>query len=366
MLSNMFKNIEFLKPLGKYTFKVQNLNEDEDILSSKLVIFYVPSHYNYDSYYQKLVTYLCDLSNFSNNLIVGNLGVFLPEINPKANMEKLQLLFEELFTYNIHCICISDNPMISYCQYIALGRLNHNTTLSYVNERIALHAEDVNVSNDPIFSILDASPSSLKNINLIGFQNYFSDIESKNLLQKLCFDLFRLGDIKNNLKLTEPAFRESDLIHFDLNALNNCLITGVHNPTPNGLYPEEACQIMRFAGTSPIARVLNVTGYCAENDSHDLTLKLLAQLVWHFIEGFDNRINEIPHKNDVNFTQYIVTIDSSHELLFIKSKRTDRWWIEISIDKKIVYEPCTYDDYVLACKGEIPNRLTQAILKHTL
>jgi hypothetical protein len=51
-------------------------------------------------------------------------------------------------------------------------------------------------------------------------------------------------------------------------------------------------------------------------------------------------------------------------MTFYKSKVSDTWWMEVealSGDKNIKIVPCSYDDYLAASKGEVPNRwiLTQ-------
>jgi formiminoglutamase len=51
------------------------------------------------------------------------------------------------------------------------------------------------------------------------------------------------------------------------------MITGVNSPSPNGLYPEEACQLMRFAGMSPNVKCMSLHGFNSENDKFDLTVK---------------------------------------------------------------------------------------------
>jgi hypothetical protein len=55
------------------------------------------------------------------------------------------------------------------------------------------------------------------------------------------------------------------------------------------------------------------------------------------------------------------------KLVFYKAKRTEKWWLEVesladSAIKRVV--PCSYEDYVYAAQGDLPNRwiLTQALL----
>ena len=59
--------------------------------------------------------------------------------------------------------------------------------------------------------------------------------------------------------------------------------------------------------------------------------------------------------------KYIVTLEE--DLVFYKSNITNRWWIEISNIgnknnkfKKTTLFPCSHQDYLLACNGEVPER----------
>jgi hypothetical protein len=55
-------------------------------------------------------------------------------------------------------------------------------------------------------------------------------------------------------------------------------------------------------------------------------------------------------------------------LVFYKSKRSEKWWMEIphqDLDKfdRNTIIPCSYQDYQLAQSGEIPERWINAQLK---
>ncbi|HZX62395.1 MAG TPA: hypothetical protein VFE66_04200, partial [Bacteroidales bacterium] len=94
------------------------------------------------------------------------------------------------------------------------------------------------------------------------------------------------------------------------------------------------------------------------------TAQLVAQMIWYFVEGFYNRPNDFPFKNDEDYIRYRVAItDHKEELTFFKSKKTDRWWMEIPLksEQRIKYQrhylvPCSYQDYQTACTNDIPDR----------
>jgi hypothetical protein len=100
-----------------------------------------------------------------------------------------------------------------------------------------------------------------------------------------------------------------------------------------------------------------------------MTAKLVAQCLWYFVEGFMNRRVENPQSNDKDFLKYTVEFeDVDHQLVFWKSKRTDRWWMEMPYGDKDHFRrnqliPCSYNDYLKACKEELPDRWMKAYNK---
>jgi hypothetical protein len=91
-------------------------------------------------------------------------------------------------------------------------------------------------------------------------------------------------------------------------------------------------------------------------------------MIWYFLDGYANRKKDNPGKDKSKFMKYHVFLEENkYEIIFYKSKMTDRWWMEVPYpaDKKTKYErlnlvPCSYTDYKTACDGEMPDRWWQA------
>ena len=87
-------------------------------------------------------------------------------------------------------------------------------------------------------------------------------------------------------------------------------------------------------------------------------------MIWYFIDGYYGRANDFPFKREEDYLKYRVSIsDHKEEIVFYKSKKTDRWWMEIPLpmEQRIKYErhylvPCSYRDYQTACENDIPDR----------
>ena len=214
-------------------------------------------------------------------------------------------------------------------------------------------------------------PNFLFNYTNVGYQTYLVDPESIKLMDRLYFDTYRIGKVRTNLENVEPLTRNADMITVDISAIKHADAPANPNASPNGFYGEEVCQIMRYAG---ISDKLSSIGFYELNpslDINDQTAKLVAQMIWYFIEGFYNRKNDHPYKNIKEYIKYTVSIkDHKDQLVFYKSKKSDRWWMDVPVKNNLkdVYErhhlvPCSYADYEVACHDDIPDRWWQAYQK---
>lgn len=87
-----------------------------------------------------------------------------------------------------------------------------------------------------------------------------------------------------------------------------------------------------------------------------MTARLIAQMIWYFIEGCSIRRNEASLENREEFSEFHVRF-TTNDTTFLKSRRTGRWWMELP---EGMFVPCTYTDYLTACKDEIPDRWLRA------
>ena len=74
--------------------------------------------------------------------------------------------------------------------------------------------------------------------------------------------------------------------------------------------------------------------------------------------------NNIPDEVGDNYIRFMVNIDGfSDPLVFLKSKRTERWWMVVQSPNNMgeryrrhQFVPCSYADYQSAMNQEIPDR----------
>jgi formiminoglutamase len=91
-------------------------------------------------------------------------------------------------------------------------------------------------------------------------------------------------------------------------------------------------------------------------------------MIWYFIEGVNFRVKDYPFSGKENYQKFTVLLEDDEPLLFYKSNKSGRWWIEINILSNNKYKrhaliPCTYKDYKDATKQVIPEKWYKAMRK---
>jgi hypothetical protein len=192
-------------------------------------------------------------------------------------------------------------------------------------------------------------------------------------MEKMYFDVYRLGEINTNIQNTEPLVRNADIVSFDLSAIRFSDAPGTENSGPNGLYAEQACQIARYAGMSDKLTSFGIYEYRPDLDQRGMTAHLVAQMIWCFIEGITLRKGDYPIGDKESYLKYIVDLSTEeHQLTFYKSPRSDRWWMDVPYPagRKNKYErhhlvPCSYDEYQQATNDDMPDRWWRTYQKLT-
>lgn len=275
----------------------------------------------------------------------------------------------ELLKKNVIPIIIGGSQDLTYGMYRAFDQLDQMVNLVSIDKKFDLGKDQVKHTDDSFLSkIIINEPNNLFNYSNIGYQTYFNSQEEIDLIEKLYFDAYRLGEVSADLTLTEPVFRDADVVSMDLTAVKSSDSANFTTFTPNGFNGKEICALSRYSGISDKVSLFGVFGH---NDTENEAV-LMAQIIWYFIEGVNFRSNEYPKGDRNNFIKYIVPIDDM-ELVFFKSPKTERWWIEIPFIstvnnklKKSALLPCTHEDYLRACDQDIPERWWKAQRKNLL
>mgnify|MGYP006157835671 FL=1 len=310
--------------------------------------------------------------NFRKNfysLYPGNWNtsiVDLGNIEAGASVEDtyfvVKSLVAELIKKRIIPIVIGGSQDLTYSMYRAYDNLDQMVNLVAVDNQFDFAKETSKISESVLSKIIVEEPNNLFNYSNLGYQTYFNSQEEIDLIEKLYFEAYRLGEVSNNIAVAEPVFRDADLVSFDLKAVQSSYSGNFEVFNPNGFTGKEICALSRYAGISDKVTSFGVFDF--NPNANEATL--VSQILWYFIEGFCFRSHEYPFGTKENYIKYIVPIDDE-ELVFFKSNKTERWWIEIpfltNVNNKLKRNtllPCTHEDYLAACEQEIPERWWKA------
>lgn len=266
-------------------------------------------------------------------------------------------------------VVIGGSQDLTYSLYRAYDDLEQMVNLVAIDSKFDFGKDDEPLSQESyLTNIIMDEPNNLFNYCNIGYQTYYNSQEEIDLIEKLFFDAYRLGEISNTIALAEPVFRDADLVSLDLNSVKSSDSGNFIDFAPNGFNGKEICSLARYAG---ISDKVSLFGLFNHNNSVQESV-LAAQIIWYFIEGFHYRSNEYPFGSRENYLKYIVPIEDE-VLIFYKSDKTERWWIEIPFVsngnnklKRNTLLPCSYEEYLGACNQEMPERWWKALRKNIL
>lgn len=306
-------------------------------------------------------------------LMLGNWNtamVDLGDIEEGNTVEDTYFVVKEivaaLLEENIIPIIIGATQDITYPAYRAFDGIKSMVNLVAVDSRFDFGMDDELISSHSYMSkIITDKPNNLFNFSNLGYQSYFNAQEETDLMERLFFDAYRLGEVANDLSLAEPVLRNAHMVSLDVRAIKASELSSSAHFSPNGFTGREICAIARYAG---IGDKLNVFGiYEMENNVQ--SQQLVAQIIWYFMEGVNYRILETPYSKTDDFTKYRVPCETE-ELVFYKSLLTERWWVEVpsifsshTKPNTPALLPCTKQDYLDACDQNIPERWFKAYKK---
>jgi formiminoglutamase len=303
------------------------------------------------------------------------------------------LVRKQLYTYSFHFTGI---------EIADFGNLNHNGTAKNMNAGLAecilaLKAENIipvfigdsenysdgllkgNTFNQVDLAIVSPliqyqvnelakklqNKKKLFHTSFIAYQNFLNTRDILQESSEVFSEHLRLGDLRANLSKVEPLLRQADLFEFDLSAIR-CQDFGSANMSlPNGLFNHEACAVCRYAGISNTIGIFLLNQFTLRED-HLSDHMQVAQMVWHILDGIDNRFNDHPMLNHRNFTIYKCHAHSGEDMIFITSALTGRWWMQVpSLHRNKKTAPkfigCNEEDFEIAKQGEVPEKWYRAL-----
>jgi arginase family enzyme len=200
--------------------------------------------------------------------------------------------------------------------------------------------------------------------SVVAYQSYLTSSQQQRFLSDNSINTMRLGLLRNGWSQVEPLLRDADLLSFDLSSIRFSDCPGALSTGPNGLYAEEACQLVHLAGISDKLKAVGIFDFQPERDIHNQTAQLIAQLIWHFIQGVSQRKGDWPAKPIDQYKKIYVKVEKTEsDLVFYQNAQNNRYWIELPDGQgnqtRIV--SCSEKDYKDICNNEIPERIWKSI-----
>jgi formiminoglutamase len=267
----------------------------------------------------------------------------------------LKTVIHELINDGKTVILLGGSHDLTLSQYQAYAENKKSIEASCVDALIDLELESPFRHENFLMEMLTSEPNYIRHYNHIGFQSYYVHPRMLETMDKLHFDCFRVGSVKESIDEMEPVIRNSSLFSFDITSIANAYAPA-GSISPNGLNGEEACVLMRYAGMSPNVNTIGIYGYNVQHDRDDLTAKQIAHMIWYVLDGRSRARREAELDEKDSFNEYH-TAFAEVETTFLQSKKTGRWWMQLP-DKKFI--ACSYKDYLLASSNEIPERWLRA------
>jgi len=309
---------------------------------------------------------LYHLKKGSGSYQIVDLGNLRCGVKLEDTYLRIKEVCEILLEYSTFPIFIGGTHDLDLGIFYAYEKFNKFITFLNIDSELDLQTEYINnASLSHIHKILTHQPNYLFHFANLAYQSYLNDPLLIDVIEKLYFENIRLGILRENIKEAEPIIRMADTMSFDIGAIKMTDAPGNPKVRSFGLTGEDACQICWYAGMSTKLTSAGFFEYNPDLDVREQTAQMISIMIWYLIEGYYNRKYEPDFLGD-GYTRYIISYDQKTvPLIFYKSNFTEKWWMEVSLNQnnvqlpKKVIIPCSYQDYLTATSGELPNRWIQ-------
>lgn len=293
-------------------------------------------------------------SEFLKIIDLGNILV------DDEDIPKIEDVLKSALKYNTFIIPFGKSPIYLNYYYEALKSIDDSISITYITKSASVGDAIDNISEqNHLAHLLGELNKQLFSLNIVAYQLYETNPESLELFNRYYCQMMRLGALRSDFKSVEPILRDTDLLGINISAIRQSDAPAASQGSPNGLYAEEACQLARYAGISDRLVLAGICGFNGAKDDENITSQLIAQIIWHLIDGYVSRKDDNPLKNVNGVKKYIVDMGTPmRQLVFYYSELSERWWMEVPADSSLssLLVACSHDDYRVACNHEVPLR----------
>lgn len=295
---------------------------------------------------------LYQLFSWHSAVKIADAGNIVQGATVEDTRAALRTVLHELQQEGKTVIVLGGSHDLTLQQYEAFKKSERMIKATVVDMLVDLdEAEDL-TSRSFLMDMLTLQPNFVGHYSHIGFQSYYVHPRMLETLDKLRFDFFRLGKVREHIEDMEPVLRSSNLFSFDMSAVRYSDAPVNIAGSPNGFTGDEACTLTRYAGMSSEMDSFGIYGFEERHDTNQMTARLISQMIWYFIDGYLVRKNEALLSEREEFIAFHISF-TDNDTVFLKSKRTNRWWMKLPNQ---VFVPCSYKDYQIASSDDIPER----------
>lgn len=336
----------------------------EDIDRNSICIFHVNEYRGRGEEHQPILdfrsTYYSLFPGQDWNLNIYDLGDMNPGATPEDTYFAVQTVVAELIKNNCIPVLVGGSMDLLHAISVGYEVTEQLINICAIDERISLGKPDEEISSDGyLSSLLLRRPCYLFNHATIGLQPNRNNPMNLDLYDKLYFDVCRLGAFNTDFKVAEPILRNSDIIGMNLEALK-ASERMMDLTNPNGFTVEQFCQIAKYSG---ISDKLSCFGIFNPAHTHGQDAAIVAHVLWYLIDGLESRKGDFPIGSKKEYMRFTVVMDNEfEELVFYKSNKSDRWWLEVPYppSEHVKFErhhlvPCNQQDYENAMNNELPD-----------
>ncbi|WP_026750903.1 arginase family protein [Sediminibacterium sp. C3] len=351
-----FKDTQIGKHILAFEEEIPDISEADLVIVGCGEMRGMGMQYTNTSAPNKVRTQFYKLYYWHSEVSIADLGNIKTGASLADSYAAVKMVVSELIQMGKKVLILGGSHDITTPQYQAYGSLDKIIDAVSVDARINLDMDSLEPADQFLVDMFTGIPNHLKHYTHIAFQSYYMHPHMLETINKLGFDFYRVGRVKEAIEEMEPAIRNSELFSFDIEAIQYA-----HAPanrvTPNGLNGEEACTLMQYAGMSSICNSIGLYGYDVAKDMHDMTAIQQAHMIWYVIDGIHRGKQEASLENRNEFNEFTMAFAEA-PTAFLQSKRTGRWWMQLHDGKFVA---CSHRDYIVACNNDIPERWLRAV-----
>lgn len=309
---------------------------------------------------------------WEHHISIGDVGNLRFSWAMESGDEGLRQLWNELMGLGQVIVSVGGYPEALLPVGLALitrgEPIRLTVATAYMDFNVPQKPDDEDQGGAFIEAVIQRFHNHLQFLSFLGLQNFLNPPSLWQEIERHLSELQRLSEFREHPAEAEPLLRLSNMVSFDITALEAAYIPELAGRRPNGFTGVEACRLARYAGLSPSLRWWGLNNIVPEKGvSPSVSAQMAAQIVWHLMDGYLSRILEKEPDDSSEYTTFHVPLSGfgHQEILFFRHNITGRWWMKTPLpeadtrgDNILIpqYIPCSQNDYLAASRGEWPDR----------